>query len=68
MNPTPHQLTYLALMMVQLKLDFRSALGMASLTARPDSLWQLSLRDAIALMHSLEEEKRRRGYPQLHLT
>jgi hypothetical protein len=61
MNPTPAQLAYIATMLFQLHLR------MARTRQALDSLWMLQPVEAFRLMHALEQEKRHRGFPQLHL-
>lgn len=67
MHPTPAQLAYLAAMMIQLRLDFPMALCLANLHTKADELWALRLDEALLLIHALEAEKRRQGFPLLHL-
>lgn len=67
MNPTPVQLTYIATMLFQLHLDLAEGLRLARARQSLESLWMLQAVEAFRLMHALEQEKRDRGFPQLHL-
>ncbi len=67
MNPTPAQLAYIATMLFQLDLGLAEGLRLARARSAIDSLWMLQPGEAFRLMHALEQEKRRRSYPQLHL-
>lgn len=67
MNPTPAQLAYIATMLFQLHLDLAEGLSLARVRQTLGSLWMLLPSEAFRLMHALEQEKRHRGFPQLHL-
>ena len=67
MNPTPAQLAYIATMLFQLHLDLAEGLRLARVRQTLGSLWMLQPLESFRLMHALEQEKRDRGYPQLHL-
>jgi hypothetical protein len=54
-------------MLFQLHLDLADGLRMARTRQALDSLWMLQPVEAFRLMHALEQEKRHRGFPQLHL-
>ncbi len=68
MNPTPTQLAYIATMLIQLRLDFSEGQRLAPVRQALESLWMLLPGEAFRLMHVLEQEKRHRGFPQLHLS
>ena len=67
MNPTPAQLAYIAALLCQLRLRIREALYLAQLHIQIEDLWMLQHRDAVILIHALEQIKRKLGYPQIHL-
>lgn len=67
MNPTPAQLTYIAAMLYQLRIELADALRFSGARPEVDSLWMLRTPEALSLMHVLEHEKRNRGFPQRHL-
>lgn len=67
MNPTPAQLAYIATMLFQLHVDLAEGLRLARARQALENLWMLQPVEAFRLMHALEQEKRHRGFPQLHL-
>lgn len=68
MNPTLTQLSCIATMLLQLHLDLAEGLRLARVRRGLNSLWLLAPHEAFRLMHALEQEKRHRRFPQLHVS